>query len=158
MKQIVTFIFSLISICSFAGDTTKLYNPNANAEADLKKIVAQAKQENKHVFIQAGGNWCGWCREFARFTKEDAKIDSLIKADYIVYHLNYSKENKNEKVFAKYGYAGRFGYPVFIILDERGQRIHTQNSVYLEKGKSYDDKKVFEFLSQWNYSALHPKE
>ena len=92
------------------------------------------------------------------FVKADAKIDSVISAGFVWYHLNDSKENKNEKVFTKYGYPQRFGYPVFIILDGNGKRIHTQNSEYLEDGKkSYSQQKVQSFLEMWSPRALNPK-
>ena len=48
----------------------------------------------------------------------------------------------------------RFGFPVFVILDEQGKRIHTQNSAYLEEGKGYSEKKVAEFLNIWTPKAV----
>jgi thioredoxin-related protein len=139
------------------SDTSKLYNPAANAEADIKDAVKQAKKEGKHVLIQGGGNWCSWCLRFNKFVTEDVQLDSAVKANYIVYHLNYSPENKNAAIYAKYGYAQRFGFPVFIILDANGNRIHTQNSAYLEEGKGYNKKKVLDFFQQWSPAALNPK-
>ncbi|MEO6671072.1 MAG: thioredoxin family protein [Ferruginibacter sp.] len=148
----------LVSAISFAQEQ-KLYNPAADAESDISIALKKAKAENKFVLLQGGGNWCGWCIEFARFAKADPQLDSAMKAGFVWYHLNYSKENKNEKTFAKYGYPQRFGYPVFIILNEKGERLHTQNSAYLEDGKkSYDQKKVLEFLEMWSPSALDPKK
>lgn len=155
-------IFSLIFLAGFfvtavASDTTLLYNPKANASVDIATAVALAKNGNKHVLIQAGGNWCVWCLRFNQFSTSDSQIDSLTKANYVVYHLNYSTENKNEATFAKLGYPQRFGFPVFIVLDQKGSVIHIQNSAYLELGKSYDKEKVMEFLKQWSVAALDPK-
>lgn len=156
-KQI--YLLGIVLLCvinSFAQDK-KLYNPDANATADIEAAVKKAAAENKYVLIQAGGNWCSWCLEFARLGKTDPQIDSAINSGFIWYHLNYSKENMNEAVFAKYGYPQRFGFPVFLILDGNGQRLNTQNSEYLEDGKkSYDKKKVLSFLDQWSPKALSP--
>jgi thioredoxin-related protein len=132
----------------------KIYNPSANAENDIAAAVKKAKAENKHVLLQAGGNWCSWCIEFDRFTHATGQIDSLLERCFVVVHLNYSKENENKAVFAKYGYPQRFGFPVFIILDANGNRIHTQDSEYLEQGRSYHKQKVFEFLLQWTPQAM----
>jgi hypothetical protein len=41
---------------------------------------------------------------------------------------------------------GRFGYPVFIIVDGNGKRLHTQDSALLEEGDGYSKKKIFRFL------------
>jgi len=144
----------LSSTSLFAQDKT-LYNPLADAEKDIAAATKKAADENKFVLIQAGGNWCGWCIEFARFSKADPQIDSLLSSSFVWYHLNYSKENMNEAIFGKYGFAQRFGFPVFIILNDKGERIHTQSSEYLEDGKkSYDKKKVFSFLENWTPKAL----
>ncbi len=159
MKSLIVIGFCLMSsICFAQTETAKLYNPDANAKKDIKAAVKKAKAESKYVLIQAGGNWCTWCYEFVRFCKADPKIDSAMNAGFVWYHLNTSKENKNEKTFAKYGYPQRFGFPVFIVLDKKGRRIHTQNSVYFEDGKkSYDKAKVISFLEMWSPKALDPK-
>ena len=49
----------------------------------------------------------------------------------------------------------RFGFPVFVILDNEGNYLHTQNSSYLEEGKGYDVKKVVDFLSKWTKKSLN---
>jgi thioredoxin-related protein len=150
-------LLTLFVISSKAQTTVvKLYDPTANAGKDISDAVKKAKLGHKHVLLQAGGNWCSWCIEFSRFVHADSSIDSLVNKCFIVYHLNFSKENQNKEVFAKLGYPQRFGFPVFIILDDNGNRIHTQNSEYLERGKSYNKQEVLNFLMQWSPQALDP--
>jgi len=144
-----------VSISAHAGDTTKLYNPAANVAKDLSEAVAKAKKEGKHVMIQVGGNWCIWCYRFAGFVENDSVLKASLDRNYVVYHLNYSPENKNLAALKKLGFPQRFGFPVFVILNEQGERIHTQNSAYLEKEKSYDAAKVKEFFEQWSPAALN---
>ncbi len=159
MKKIIC-LFTLLLILFTTGiaQSKKLYDPTANAVIDIEAAIKKAGAENKFVLIQAGGNWCSWCIEFARFSRADAAIDSLIKKNFIWYHLNYSKENMNDIVFAKYGFPQQFGFPVFLILNGKGERIHTQSSDYLEDGKkSYDQKKVIEFLNNWTPKSLSPE-
>lgn len=158
MKKIFLSIVLCISATLLFAQETKLYNPAADADKEINAAIKKAKAEGKYVLIQGGGNWCSWCIEFARFAKAEPSIDSVMKASFVWYHLNYSKENENKAVFAKYGYAQRFGFPVFIILDGNGNRIHTQNSEYLEDGKkSYNKAKVQAFLEMWSPRALNPK-
>ncbi len=159
MKKLMVIIFCLMGYLTNAQtEGNKLYHPEADAVKDIKAAVKKARAENKYVLLQGGGNWCTWCIEFARFCKADPKIDSVINASFIWYHLNYSKENENKALFAKYGYPQRFGFPAFIILNQKGKRIHTQNSEYLEDGKKgYDQKKVKAFLEMWSPRALNPE-
>jgi len=78
--------------------TFNLYNPYENVDSAINVALKKAKKEGKHVFLQMGGNWCIWCARFNQFTTSDKQVDSLVKANYIVVHVNYSKENKNKKV------------------------------------------------------------
>lgn len=161
MKKYFFFLaFSLFSITLAAQDMSKfkLYKPEEDAEKALEEVVERAKDENKHVFVQIGGNWCVWCARFEDFVKSDTSIDSLVKANYLVYHLNYSKENKNAEMLERFKFPQRFGFPVFLILDGKGRLLHTQNSAYLEAGKGYDKEKVMSFFTDWTPKALDPDQ
>lgn len=154
MKFLITILFSF-SVAFCTAQKATLYNPKADAAADIIAATLKAKEEGKFVLIQAGGNWCTWCIEFERVTSTTASLDSTLKSAYVIYHLNYSSENTNKEIFAKLGFPQRFGFPSFIILDGEGNRIHTQNSEYLEDGKkSYNVNKVQAFLDMWSPNAL----
>lgn len=128
----------------------KPYDPKENAEAKIAELVKQAQKENKNIILQAGGNWCIWCLRFNNFVHETPELKEIIEKNYLYYHLNYSPENKNEKVFAQYGNPGaKYGYPVFVILDKNGKMIHVQNSEVLESGKGYSIGKTKEFFEAW---------
>ena len=128
----------------------KPYNAAENAEARIAELVKQAKAENKNIILQAGGNWCIWCLRFNNFVQTTPELKDIVDENYLYYHLNYSPENKNTKVFAKYDNPGaKFGYPVFIVLDQNGKMIHTQDSAVLEEGKGYSKEKVKEFFEKW---------
>ena len=128
----------------------KPYDATENAEAKIAELVKKAKAENKNIILQAGGNWCIWCLRFNNFVRTTPELKEIVDANYLYYHLNYSPENKNEKVFAKYDNPGaKFGYPVFVVLDQNGKMIHTQDSALLEEGKGYSKEKVKAFFEKW---------
>ena len=156
MKTLITTCFFFLLSVSFAQQPIKLYNPDADVSAEITKAITQAKAENKHIFLQIGGNWCPWCLKYHKFCTEDKSIDSLMSISYIAIKVNYSNENRNYPLLKKLNYPQRFGFPVFIILDKNGTRIHTQNSAYLEEGDSYSRKKVLAFLNNWSPDALNP--
>ena len=129
----------------------KPYNDKEDAELKIAELVKQAKAENKNIMLQAGGNWCIWCLRFNQYVQTTPELKKIVDDNYIYYHLNYSPENKNEKVFAKYDNPGsKFGYPVFIVLDQNGKMIHTQDSAVLEDGKGYSLEKTKTFFEQWS--------
>lgn len=154
MKQFLFFLLLTISLHALANDSTKLYDPTANAEKDVAVAVAKAKKEGKHVLLQIGGNWCVWCYRFNSFVLMDAELKNILNNNYVVYHLNYSPENRNSDYLKKLGFPQRFGFPVLVVLDADGSRLNTQDSSLLEKGNGYDKDKVKNFLINWSPLAL----
>ncbi len=154
--RLITLSFLLF--CAFVTNAQQatVYNPNADAEAEVAAAVKQAKAENKHVFLQIGGNWCSWCLLFNKYVQENDTVKTAFDKNYVVVHVNYSKEQKNEKLLASLGYPQRFGFPVFVILDAQGKRLHTQNTGLLEQGHGYDTERVLGLLEGWSPKALDP--
>lgn len=157
---LLLLIFIACDLSLFAQEKTSnnlnLYNPSADAKTDITNALVIAKKENKHVFLQIGGNWCGWCIAFDKKVNENEELKKILNENYVVYHLNYSKENTNSEVLKDLGFPQRFGFPVFVILDADGNRLHTQNSSYLEEGKGHSAEKVKEFLESWTVKSLDP--
>ncbi len=156
LLSILIFLFYFSNIAAQQSDV-KIYNPKADAKKQISEAIDKAKKEGKHVFLQIGGNWCAWCVMMHKFYTSDPKIDSTLKANYVVEMINYSKENKNLDVLKSLAYPQRFGFPVIVILDANGNRLHTQNTVCLEKGRGYDQKKFLNFLYNWSPAALNPE-
>ncbi len=156
-KGILLLILSAVFALSASAQTAQLYNPSANASVDIANAVSRAGNEGKHVFLQIGGNWCVWCLRFNKLIIDNDTLSSVVNNNFIVVHVNYSKENRNEGTLATLGFPQRFGFPVFVILDGKGNRLHTQNSAYLEQGEGHSVKKVLEFLNAWTPKALDPK-
>ena len=152
---VVVTLFVMLAASGFA-QKVQVYNPNADAKADIAKAVTKAADNGKHVFLQIGGNWCPWCMKFHNFVNNNAEIKAYVEANYEVVRVNYDAKNKQEELMAELGFPQRFGFPVFVILDENGTRIHTHNSAFLEKDKSYDSKRVLQFYKNWSMTATDP--
>ncbi len=156
--QIIFLLFFSITVLSAQVKKEKLYDPNADAAKELKAAIRNAAISGKHVLVQVGGNWCRWCLKIDSLFKNNTKIDSVLKADYVFVRVNYSKENKNLSILKEFGYPQRFGFPVLLVLDGKGKKLHTQDSGFLESGDRHDPEKVLTFLRIWNRKALDPKQ
>ena len=160
-KLIILSLFLAFSISAFAQSekttVVNIYNPQANALADVDAAAAKAKKENKHVLVQIGGNWCVWCIRFHNLVNDTPELKKFLEDNYETVLVNYSPENKNVPFLEKYKYPSRFGFPVFLVLDGDGKLLHTQNSGYLEDGKGHSVSKILDFLKNWNYGALLPE-
>ena len=158
MKILLILIILCLNAAVLLGQEKKeLYDPSVDGIKQLNEAIDKARNEKKHVLVQVGGNWCPWCIRFNKFCTETPTVDSILKANYIVIHLNFSNENKNLPALEKLGYPQRFGFPVFVVLNGKGERLHTQDSGLLEKEKSYDTTKVVTFLKNWTPEAVDPE-
>lgn len=150
----IGFLFNAIDATAQTNNTVsekkaleKPYNPNDNAQQKIDALLKQAKKGKKNVILQAGGNWCGWCLLFNDFIKTNTKVKKELQSNFLYYHLNFSKENKNEAIFKKYAPNGdKLGYPFFIVLNSNGKVLKVQESGSLEEGKGYNESKVLNFL------------
>lgn len=165
MKSIIFLMLALtfvVPVTSYAQEKVHIYDPAANAETQVNEAISKAANEGKHIMLQIGGNWCIWCIRLNAFEHADPQIDSLLKADFVLVHVNFSPENKNAELLKKLEFPQRFGFPVLVILDAKGRRLHTQDSGILKASKNnskiyYDQQKVFGFLSKWSPAALKPE-
>ena len=59
ISPIITIVFSVFIFSQVIGQGAKpkLYNPKADAKQEIKKAVKIAKESNKHVLLQVGGDW-----------------------------------------------------------------------------------------------------
>ena len=157
-KIFFTLTLISISLIAFSQETnTELYDPELDAFKQVEDALIRAREENKHVLIQIGGNWCPWCIKLHHFLDTVPQLDSLVHADYVLIRVNYSRENKNPEMMEKLGFPQRFGFPVLVVLDQEGNRIHTQNTGILEKDDFYSEEKIADFLKGWNREAIDPE-
>jgi thioredoxin-related protein len=152
MKKNLILLLTLI--CGSYAFGQNVYDETIDANSQLKEAISKAKVENKFVLAQVGGNWCKWCLMFHDFATTNEQVSSIIKENFVYIHVNYSPKNKNEETMKLLGNPQRFGFPVFVLLNQEGEIIHTQDSSLLEEGNGYSEKKVIRFLTNWTASAI----
>lgn len=154
MKRfLLTLIVFVVSATSLQAQE-KYYNEEVDAMTQIRAATMLAKQSDRYVLCQVGGNWCPWCIRFAQFATTDSVIAPLMEKNFVYVHINYSKANKNLEAMKFLGNPGRFGYPAFVVLDSDGHPLHIQESESLEEGKGYSRKRVERFLTLWSKSAV----
>lgn len=140
----------------------KVYDENVDPMTQIDQAIAKADKEGKFVICQVGGNWCRWCLMFADFISKDSEIMDVINKNFVYIHVNYNprersdeaKMKKAEAMLKRLGNPGRFGYPVFVVLDQDGKVLHIQDSSFLEEGNGYNKTKVMRFFSNWTPEAV----
>ena len=142
----------------------KVYDEDINPVEQIDQAVVKAKLEGKFVVCQVGGNWCPWCLRFADFITNDTTISKLINDNFVYIHVNYNprksegeaKAQLAKTMLKRLNNPARFGFPVFVVLDESGRVLHIQDSSFLEEGEGYDKEKVIRFFKNWTPASLTP--
>jgi thioredoxin-related protein len=135
-----------------ASSKIQKFDPVRDADKDIKDAIVRAKKEQKRILLDVGGEWCIWCHRLDSLFILNKDLEDYLTSHYVVVKINVSKENKNEKVLAKYPQIA--GYPHLFILEEDGTLLQSQDTGELEypsnlPRKGHDKDKVFTFLKKW---------
>jgi thiol:disulfide interchange protein len=123
------------------------FDPARDAARDIDNALAEAARTKRRVLLDVGGDWCIWCKRLDSLFLKDKDLSGVLSANYVAVKINYSRENKNEEVLARYPKIK--GYPHLFVLDAEGTLLHSQETGELEKGKGHDPEKVMAFLKRW---------
>ena len=147
VAALVIVVASLAWAQSPASEKVEKFDPKRDAAKDIREAIAQARATGKRVFLDVGGEWCIWCHRLDTLFATHPDIDEFLHRNFVVVKVNYSKENKNEKVLSQYPKIP--GYPHIFILDNEGKLLRSQDTGELESGKGHDPQKVLSFLKSW---------
>ena len=181
------FIAAATTAADAQGALKRVYDETIDPMTQIDEALAKASAGGKYVVCQVGGNWCPWCLRFADFAEKDTAVSKAIADNFVFIHVNYDPRkasaakaqgntansnsanataaatttggaNKTAAMMKRLGNPARFGFPVFVVLDERGNVLHTQDSSFLEEGNGYSEKKVLRFLKNWTPKAVKPTD
>ena len=163
-KRIVLTWLAALFVLTANAQLKKVYDEDINPIEQIDQAVAKAKAEGKFVICQVGGNWCPWCLRFADFITKDSTISQVINDNFVYIHVNYNprksggeaKAQQAATLMKRLNGCGRFGFPVFVVLDEEGRVAHIQDSSFLEEGQGYSQEKVLRFFKGWTPEAVKP--
>ena len=167
MKRRLLFCIAALWLATAVNAQTalkKVYNEDINPLEQIDQAIAKAKNNGKFVVCQVGGNWCIWCLRFADFITNDTTISKVVSDNYEYIHVNYNprksegaeKAQQAAALMKRLDNCGRFGFPVFVILDDAGRVLHIQDSSFLEEGQGYSQEKVLRFFKNWTPKAVNP--
>lgn len=81
MKKILIVLLFITSL--FGEEIGELTFSN-----DYKKVMAQAKKENKRVYMLVTSDSCRWCRKFESETLADWTVAEKLEGKYLLLHID----------------------------------------------------------------------
>lgn len=151
-----------VMMANAQGVLKRVYNESIDPMTQIDEALTKAKADGKFVVCQVGGNWCPWCLKFADFVEKDSAVNKVVNDNFEYIHVNYNRrasagaeaQQKAVQLMLRLNNPGRFGFPVFVVLDEKGNVLHIQDSSFLEEGKGYSEEKVLRFFKNWTPKAV----
>ena len=129
------------------------YDEKADAKEQIAAALSRAKEENRRVLLQWGGNWCVWCRRLHDLYARDQAVAKKLLYEYDVVYVDSLKNGKNVELAASYGAdLKKNGVPYLTILDADGKVLANQETGALETKvdgqDGHDAKKLLELLTK----------
>jgi thiol-disulfide isomerase/thioredoxin len=131
-----------------------IYDPNADAAAQISDAIVKAKRDNKHILVVYGGNWCGWCYKLHDCFNQNFEIRKLLSYEYELVMVDIrTNENLPKRFNAKPD-----GYPYLTVLDTEGKVLINQSTGPLEEGRAHVPEKVYAFLNKFKPKPLNAEQ
>jgi thioredoxin-related protein len=156
MRRTATIVISLLLLMAAAAAqitfNPRLYDPDANAKAEIAKALREAGQEHKRVLLVFGANWCPDCHALDyRFHQEPIK--ALVESNFIVVHVDTGEGEgryaKNVDLAELYQIPLKKGIPAIAVLSARGRLLSSQKNGQFSSARRLDPQQIVEFLNQW---------
>src|SRR3954467_3032035 len=102
-RQLLTAACALLAAPAWAQQPpSQRFDPRRDAQADVQQALAVAQAEGKRVLIDVGGEWCSWCHILDRFIAAHPEVQRTLQAQYVRVKVNFSPQNRNEKVLGRW--------------------------------------------------------
>ena len=132
-----------------------IYDTEADGQELIAAAVKRAALEHKHVLVEWGGNWCGWCYKLHDVFHHDETVRPIVHEQF---ELVLIDNRENRDLMLEYGGKDRdYSYPHLTILDWDGRVLVNQETGSLEDGPRHDPKLVSDFLKKWMPEKAGPE-
>ena len=154
MKVLLIILLSVFICPVMAVDSidlpeySKTYDDQRSPFKDATAALALAKETNRQVLIEIGGNWCTWCHKMDTFLSNNPDVYQALHAKYVLLKINVSDSNDNEE-FMK-ALPPVLGYPHMYISNANGKMLLTKDTAELLAGNSYSREYWLTFLNKWS--------
>ncbi len=129
-----------------------LYEPNANAKAEIHEALLKAARTHKRVLVVFGGNWCYDCHVLDAAMRQ-ADVSPLLSRNYVLVHVDIGRMDKNLDLAQKYHVPLEKGVPALAVVAPDGRLLYSQQHGEFESARSMDPDDLIAFLKKWEPPA-----
>jgi thioredoxin-related protein len=130
---------------------SRVYDENSDPFKDAGAAIKLAKETNRNVLIEIGGNWCGWCKKMDEFLVKNPEVYKKLHDEFVLLKISVSDSNENE-AFMK-SLPPVLGYPHMYVSTNTGKMILSKDTAELLDDEQYSKEQWLAFLNKWQASA-----
>ena len=133
---------------SAAAASFVLYDPAADAHAEIDAAVAAAKVDGKRVLIDFGADWCPDCHVLSAYLDGPAGT-ALVDASFHVVKVDVGEFDRNLDVSKLLGDPIVNGIPAVVVLDGTGSVVGSTTDGGLANARSMSEADVLALIGTW---------
>ncbi|MCJ8318309.1 MAG: thioredoxin family protein [Colwellia sp.] len=161
MKIIFTVFFilasHLITVPAFAEHKlalpkySQVYSEQSDPFQDAVAAIKLAKETNRNVLIEIGGNWCTWCHKMDVFLEKNPDVYHELHSKFVLLKVSVSDANENED-FMK-SLPPVLGYPHMYVSTSTGKMILSKDTAELLVNGQYSTERWLTFIKDWQANS-----
>jgi len=132
----------------------QLYDPNADARAQINAALAQSRTDHRLVLLDFGADWCLDCWILERLY-QTPQVAGYLDEHFRIVRIDVGQFDRNLPVVNKYGKPIEGGVPAVVVLAPTGQVVATTRDGSLEAARRLLPDDLRRMLEQWVARAPH---
>jgi Thioredoxin-like len=131
----------------------KLYNPEANAAADVDAAMQRAMTGNKKLLLVMGANWCHDSTSLASRI-ESGRFQTAMRDRYEIIYIDVgvpqTGNSRNLDIAKRFGIKKLSGTPLVLVVSNTGKRLNSKkDAASWRNAASRSDDAVFAYFSEF---------
>lgn len=125
-----------------------IYSETADPRADIAAALKEAREQNKRVLLDFGGDWCADCQVLDIYLHQPPNSD-LLARNFVLVHVWIGNMDQHVDIAAKYGIPLSKGVPALAVLAPDGKVLYAQTAGEFDDMRQMNPGSVTQFLSTW---------
>lgn len=142
MKRLAGLAAFCLSFAVFAADMP--YDEAADAKADIRAALADAKKANVPVLVVFGANWCGDCKMLDRAFKGGK--NARFAQEFRIVKVDVARFTKNVDIAEAYGVPLKKGIPAAVVLSPEGKVVYATRAGELADARKMGEDGIHDFF------------